>query len=192
MSKPVIGILALQGDFAAHGHILDRIGIPHTEIRLPEQLAPIQGLIIPGGESTTLIKLLEAFHLIEPIKAFYEKGGAIFGTCAGSILVAKHIRNSEQFRFGFIDITVIRNGYGRQIDSFEQDITVHLPEPVPYHAVYIRAPKIIACGHNVRVLSRMEDHILAAESERILVTTFHPELTDDERIHAYFVHHIIR
>jgi pyridoxal 5'-phosphate synthase pdxT subunit len=191
MYKPVIGLLALQGDFAAHGRTLDQIGVNHIEIRLAEQLSQVQGLIIPGGESTTLIKLLKAFNLIEPIKNFYDKGGSVFGTCAGSILVAKHIQNSDQFRFGFIDITVIRNGYGRQADSFENDITINVPQPEHYHAVFIRAPKIISCGKNVTILSSTDDHILAAQQERILVTAFHPELTDDPRIHKYFVEHIV-
>ena len=182
-----IGILALQGDFEAHGHALDRLDVENTEIRKSEQLKDVDGLIIPGGESTTLIKLLQAFDMIQAIKEFHKSGKGIFGTCAGSILVAKEIENSGQFRFGFIDITVVRNGYGRQVDSFEEDLFVSELGKEPLHAVFIRAPRITRCGTGISVLAEKEGSILIAREKNVLVTTFHPELTDDPRIHKYFV-----
>lgn len=181
-----IGVLALQGDFEAHRVALDRIGVINAEIRKSEQLNEVDGLIIPGGESTTLIKLLHAFDMIEPIREFYKAGGAFFGTCAGSILLAKEIENSEQFRFGFINITVLRNGYGRQVESFEDDIVVSELGSEPVHAVFIRAPKITRCGAGVTVLAEKAGSILIAREKNILVSTFHPELTADTRFHKYF------
>jgi 5'-phosphate synthase pdxT subunit len=186
MSKR-IGVLALQGDFDAHRAMLDRLGIENTDIRKNEQLEDVDGLIIPGGESTTLIKLLHAFDMVEPIKAFYRSGKGIFGTCAGSILVAKDIENSDQFRFGFIDITVVRNGYGRQVDSFEEDFNVNELGKEPVHAVFIRAPRITRCGSGVIILAALGGSPLIAKEKNLLVTTFHPELTDDTRIHKHFV-----
>lgn len=182
-----IGVLALQGDFEAHRSALGRIGVINSEVRKSEQLKDVDGLIIPGGESTTLIKLLHAFDMIDPIREFYKAGGAFWGTCAGSILLAKEIENSGQFRFGFIDITVLRNGYGRQIESFEDDIVVNELGNEPVHAVFIRAPKITRCGAGVTVLAEKGGSILIAKEKNILVSTFHPELTDDTRFHRYFV-----
>lgn len=186
MSKR-IGVLALQGDFDAHRGMLDRLGIENSDIRKSEQLKEIDGLIIPGGESTTLIKLLKAFDMVEPIKDFYRSGKGIFGTCAGSILVAKDVENSDQFRFGFIDITVVRNGYGRQVDSFEDDFEVKEFGKAPVHAVFIRAPRITRCGAGVTILAAIGGSALIAKEKNLLVTTFHPELTDDTRIHKHFV-----
>ncbi len=191
MSKR-IGVLALQGDFDAHRSMLDRLGVPNTDIRKYQQLNEVDGLIIPGGESTTLIKLLHSFDMVEPIKEFYRSGKGIFGTCAGSILVAKDIENSNQFRFSFIDITVARNGYGRQVDSFEDDLNVNEFGTEPVHAVFIRAPKITRCGAGVTTLAATEGSALIAKEKNILVTTFHPELTDDTRIHKYFVDNCVK
>lgn len=187
-----IGVLALQGDFAAHRKMLDRLGVESAEIRKREELEDLDGLIIPGGESTTLIKLLNAFDLIEPIIKFHQKRKGIFGTCAGSILVAKEIENSSQFRFGFIDIMVVRNGYGRQADSFEEDIRIKELGEEPIHAVFIRAPRITRCGQGVTVLTEKDSSIFMAREKNVLVTTFHPELTDDARIHRYFMDVCVR
>lgn len=185
-----IGVLALQGDFDAHQKMLDRLSVQSLQIRTREQLNDIDGLIIPGGESTTLIKLMRAFDLIEPISQFYEKGKPIFGTCAGSILVAKNIQNSEQFRFGFIDTTVERNGYGRQVNSFECDVITSLG-PEPMHAIFIRAPKIVNTGSSVDIIATYEGSPIAARENKILVATFHPELTDDVRLHQYFMQKLV-
>jgi len=186
MSK-MIGVLALQGDFEAHQRMLDRLFVKNVAVRKPEELENVDALIIPGGESTTLIKLLHAFELVDPIKDFYKKGRGLFGTCAGSILLAKEIENSSQFRFGLINVTVLRNGYGRQINSFEEDIIVKEFGGKPIHAVFIRAPKILRCSKSVTVLAKKDESILMAKENNVMVCTFHPELTEDTRIHQYFV-----
>lgn len=186
MSKR-IGVLALQGDFAAHQHMLDKLGVENIAVRKADELENLDGLIIPGGESTTLIKLLQSFEWIDPIKKFYKDGKGLFGTCAGSILLAKEIEKSDQFRFGFIDSTVVRNGYGRQANSFEEDIPIKEFGEEPIHAIFIRAPKITRCGKNVTVLAERDNSILFAREKNVLVSTFHPELTDDVRIHRYFL-----
>lgn len=185
-----IGVLALQGDFEAHQKMLEKLSVESVQIRTSEPLGGVDGLIIPGGESTTLIKLMRAFDLIEPIRQFHKKGKPIFGTCAGSILVAKNIRNSEQFRFGFIDITVERNGYGRQVNSFECDVMTSLG-PDPMHAVFIRAPKIVDAGSSVDILASYDGAPIAARENKILVATFHPELTADTRWHQYFLEKLV-
>lgn len=182
-----IGVLALQGDFDAHRHALNVLGVKNTDIRKSGQLEDVDGLIIPGGESTTLVKLLQAFDMVDPIREFYKNGKGIFGTCAGSILLAKEIENSAQFRFGFIDIAVIRNGYGRQTDSFEEDIDIKELGTEPFHAIFIRAPRITRCGSGAVELAKKDGSILIAKEKNVLVTTFHPELTEDTRIHQYFV-----
>ncbi|KAB2880866.1 pyridoxal 5'-phosphate synthase glutaminase subunit PdxT [bacterium] len=186
MSKK-IGVLALQGDFDAHQRMLNKLNIVNVAVRKADQLDDLNGLIIPGGESTALIKLLLAFNLVEPIREFYKMGKGLFGTCAGSILLAREIENSDQFRFGFIDITVARNGYGRQVDSFEDEIQVKEFGKPPIHAIFIRAPKITGCGKNVSVLAEKENSILIAKEKNVMVSTFHPELTEDTRLHNYFI-----
>ncbi len=190
-ARRAIGILALQGDFHAHGLMLDRLGVSHKEVRTAGDLDGLDGLIIPGGESTTLIKLIQAFGLETPLRAFAESGKGLFGTCAGSILMATHIERSRQFRFGFMDITIRRNGYGRQVDSFEKAIDVPALGHDPLHAVFIRAPKIIECGNGVEVIGRMEETVVAARQGHFLAATFHPELTDDVRLHRYFVEQVL-
>lgn len=185
--KTVIGVLALQGDFEAHRKMLDKIHVPSIEVRLPEQLQKIDGLILPGGESTTLIKLMHAYHFVEPLRLFVASGGAIYGTCAGAILMAKEVLPKPQFAFGFMDLTIARNSYGRQVDSFEKDVRIPEISSSPVHAVFIRAPKILQAGSEVRILAQLDDSIIAARQNRMLVTTFHPELTDNPAVHAYFV-----
>lgn len=186
-----IGVLALQGDFAEHVHVLESLGIEVVEVRLPQQLEDLDGLIIPGGESTTIGKLSVDFGLFEPLKRF-GKDHAIWGTCAGAIFMSKDASRSQPL-LGLMDIRVERNAFGRQVDSFEADLDI---EPLkkatstsqPYHAFFIRAPIITSVGASARVLSSLPDgRIVAAIQGKLLATSFHPELTDDPRFHQYFL-----
>jgi 5'-phosphate synthase pdxT subunit len=186
-----IGVLALQGDFEEHINMLKRLKVEATEVRLPEQLKGLDGLIIPGGESTTIGKLAEAYGLIGPLQAFGKKH-AIWGTCAGAIFLSKDVRRPQPL-LGLMDIQVRRNAFGRQVDSFEADLDV--PELKqssgrngPYHAVFIRAPIIESVGEDARVLASVPDgRIVAALQGHLLATSFHPELTRDTRFHEYFL-----
>ncbi len=186
-----IGVLALQGDFAEHITTLRRIGVQAVEIRQADQLACLDGLIIPGGESTTIGKLAVDFGLIEPLKEFGRKK-AIWGTCAGAILLSKDAKRNQPL-LGIMDITVERNAFGRQVDSFEMDLSIPALAPFdagnpPYHAVFIRAPLIESVGKKVDILSQLENRkVVAARQEKLLATSFHPELTPDDRFHRYFV-----
>jgi len=186
-----IGVLALQGDFAEHITVLKKLVVEAIEVRLPEQLVGLDGLIIPGGESTTIGKLAVDFGLLEPLRRFGEKK-AIWGTCAGAIFLSKDARRSQPL-LELMDITVERNAFGRQIASFETDLDVPALLQVdgrrqPYHAVFIRAPLIESVQGEARVLSSLEDgRIVAAEQEHWLATSFHPELTEDDRFHRYFL-----
>ena len=182
-----IGVLAIQGDFAEHITILRRLGVETQEVRLPDQLGDLDGLIIPGGESTTLSRLMTIYELREPIKKMASDGKAIWGTCAGMIMMASEIPEKDPIPLGIMDITVIRNAFGRQIDSFEHDLTVETLDPLPYHAIFIRAPVISRVGHEVEVLAALEDGRAVAVQERhLLATSFHPELTKDSRLHRKF------
>jgi 5'-phosphate synthase pdxT subunit len=188
-----IGVLALQGDFAEHIACLDRLGVEHSEVRLPEHLEELDGLIIPGGESTTIGKLSTTFNLIEPMRQF-GKDRSIWGTCAGAIFLSHNV-HMEQPLLGLMDITIRRNAFGRQLDSFEIDLLISvLEEPErTFHAFFIRAPIIERVGENVEVLARLPDkhehegRIVAARQGHLLATSFHPELTGDVRFHRYFV-----
>jgi len=186
-----IGVLALQGDFAEHRSMLRRLGVDGVEVRLPEQLGGLDGLIIPGGESTTIGKLAEDFHLMEPLRQFGRQK-AIWGTCAGAIFLSKDARRQQPL-LDLMDITVERNAFGRQIASFETDLDVPAlkrvdPQERPYHAIFIRAPLIESVQGQAQVLSRLEDgRIVAAQQGRLLATSFHPELTEDDRFHRYFL-----
>lgn len=191
MKERRVGVLALQGDFEAHESMLGRLGVPAVQVRQPEQLAGLDGLIIPGGESTTLIKLIRAFDMEKPLRDFVAAGHGLFGTCAGSILMAKDIENSPQFRFGFMDIGVRRNGYGRQVDSFEKDLAISNLGPDPFHAVFIRAPRILTCGRDVMPMAEWDGSVVAAREGRMMVATFHPELTEDTRLHRYFIEEVL-
>jgi 5'-phosphate synthase pdxT subunit len=186
-----IGVLALQGDFREHRAALERIGVPSIEVRHAHQLETIDSLIIPGGESTTIGKLAVDFGLMEPLRAF----GAIkpiWGTCAGAIFLSRDAKRTQPL-LGLMDISVERNAFGRQIDSFEIDLQIPAfkslgPENPPYHAVFIRAPLIESVGQQVEILSKLENgRIVAARQGKWLATSFHPELTSDDRFHAYFV-----
>ncbi len=180
-----IGVLALQGDFAEHAHMLRKIGTEPVDVRKPEQLTELDGLIIPGGESTTISKLALSAGLTEPLRAF-AASHPTWGTCAGAIFLAKHIEG-EAPHLNLMDITVARNAFGRQIDSFTQALKIKGIAGGPYRAVFIRAPIITAVGPQAEVLSRLDDGtIVAARQGHLLATSFHPELTDDDRMHRYF------
>jgi pyridoxal 5'-phosphate synthase pdxT subunit len=187
-----IGVLALQGAFREHIVSLEALGAWAVAIRLPEQLAACRGLVIPGGESTAIAKLMVSYGFYEPIRARYAKGMAVWGTCAGAILIAKAITDGVpgQEPLALMDITVRRNAFGRQVDSFEADLDfAHVGEP--YRGVFIRAPWIESVADGVEVLARHEGHIAAARQGRLLATTFHPELTGDPRVHRYFVQTVV-
>jgi pyridoxal 5'-phosphate synthase pdxT subunit len=181
-----IGVLAIQGDFAAHASMLARLGVETIEVRRSDQLADIDGLIIPGGESTTMLKAMREEQMIAPIKDFARAGKTIFGTCAGAILLARQVHNPPQESLGLIDITVERNSYGRQIDSFIGQAETALGEK-PFEAVFIRAPRIIRTGPGVEALSTIEGEPVLVKQDNLLAATFHPELTADERVHSFFI-----
>lgn len=185
-----IGVLALQGDFAEHLVMLRRLKVEASEVRLPEQLAGLDGLIIPGGESTTFGKLAVHYGLIEPLRQFAGQK-AVWGTCAGAIFLAKDAQRPQPL-LQLMDITVARNAFGRQVASFETDVDVEVlrqvdPSDRPYHAVFIRAPLIESVHGEAQALASLPDgRIVAAQQGRWLATSFHPELTDDDRFHRYF------
>jgi 5'-phosphate synthase pdxT subunit len=184
-----IGVLALQGDFALHARALARCGsdVDVVEVRKPEQLDDLDGLIIPGGESTTLLKLMDAWGFVPALEKFHAGGRPIFGTCAGLILVARDVSGPRQFSLGLIDVGVERNAYGRQRESFEAPGTAALGgPPVPIEMVFIRAPRIRRVGEGVQTLARHGDEPVMARQGTVLVATFHPELTDDPAVHRYF------
>jgi pyridoxal 5'-phosphate synthase pdxT subunit len=184
-----IGVLAVQGDFREHVQMLRHLGIEAREVRLPADLAGIEGLIIPGGESTTIGKLLRTFELMEPLRRRAREGFPIYGTCAGAIVLASDVvgRGVDQPVLGLMDLTIHRNAFGRQVDSFEAAVPLPAIGNRPFHAVFIRAPIIERVGRGVEVLGRLEDgSIVAAQQENLLVTSFHPELTEDGRLHQYF------
>ena len=187
-----IGVLALQGDFAEHISILEHLGVAASQVRLPDQLNILDGLIIPGGESTTIGKLAEDYQLIEPIRKFSKKH-AIWGTCAGAILLSKDARRRQPL-LNLMDITVERNAFGRQVASFETDLDIPIlrgldeQEERPYHAVFIRAPLIESVKGTTQILATLPDgRIVAAQQGNLLATVFHPELTADDRFHRYFL-----
>lgn len=186
-----IGVLALQGDFWEHGVVLARLGVTVQEVRLPMQLEGLDGLIIPGGESTTIGKLADSFGLIEPLKIFGTHH-PVWGTCAGAILLSKDVHRNQPL-LGLMDITIERNAFGRQVASFEVDLDVPILEEIfpgggLYHAVFIRAPLIESVQEDVDILASLDDgRIVAARQGRLLATSFHPELTPDDRFHRYFI-----
>lgn len=182
-----IGVLALQGAFREHRLMLERCGATVVEIRKPEELDEIAGLVIPGGESTTIGKLLIEWGLMDKIRDRAAAGMAIYGTCAGMILLAKEIIGSDQPRLGLMDTAVRRNAFGRQRESFEAAMDVPEFGPAPVEAVFIRAPYIESAGPEVQVLAKVNDKIVIARQGKLLATAFHPELTNDDRIHRYFI-----
>jgi len=183
-----IGVLALQGAFIEHVHILRKLGAAALEVRLPTELEGIDGLIIPGGESTSILKIMHDFGIAQPLKIKAQSGLPIWGTCAGMICLARQITNNGMPTLAVMDISVRRNAFGRQVDSFETELSVPVLGPAPYHAIFIRAPIIKKVGKSVQVLAKLPDGTpVAARQERLLVTSFHPELTRDVRFHEYFL-----
>ena len=183
-----IGVLAVQGDFAEHIAILRKIGVDAREVRLPEQLEALDGLIIPGGESTTLSRLMSIYHLREPVAQMAAEGRPVWGTCAGMIMLASEITEQDPVPLGLMDIGVRRNAFGRQVDSFEQPLQIAPLAPEPYHCIFIRAPVVIRVGPQVNVLGSLDDgRPIAVQQGNLLATSFHPELTNDTRVHRYFV-----
>lgn len=204
-----VGVMALQGAFREHIRSINLCGAEALEIRFPYQLDSVDGLIIPGGESTTISKLIEKYDFVPALDKFYRQEKPIFGTCAGLILLAKEINNLK-CGLGYIDISVDRNAYGRQVDSFEHSVDIfpddeQLPDNdnntvssgcntdtenrynKQFNAVFIRAPKISRLGSGVTVLARVDNSVVLAREKNVLICSFHPELTDDLRIHAYFL-----
>lgn len=184
---PIIGVLDLQGAVREHVAVLERLGIPAIRVRLPDELDTAAALIIPGGESTTVGKLMERRGLDMAIRERAAAGMPVFGTCMGMITMAREIDGSEQHRLGLMDIGVLRNAFGRQLDSFEADLEVPSLGPEPVHAVFIRAPVVTRVGSGVEVLARWEGNPVAVRQGRLLATSFHPELTRDTRFHELLV-----
>lgn len=187
-----IGVLALQGDFREHVRAVEALGARAQPVRLREQLRGLDGLILPGGESTSMRRLLRAHDLVEPLANRLREGLPTFGTCAGCILLAHEVDGTDNPDLGLMDIGVSRNAYGRQIDSFETDLAVPALVGGPVHAIFIRAPRIAWLGSAVEPLARMADgNVVAARQGSLLVATFHPELTGDGRFHRYFLERIV-
>jgi 5'-phosphate synthase pdxT subunit len=192
--RPVIGVLALQGDVREHLAALREQGADAVTVRRPEELAGVDGLVIPGGESTTMVKLAARFGLLEPLRAAVHEGLPAYGSCAGMILLADRLLDAppDQDTVGGLDVTVRRNAFGRQVDSFESDLAFEGLEGGPVHAVFIRAPWVEEAGDAVVVLGRVvggaaDGRIVAVRQGNLVATSFHPELTGDRRVHALFV-----
>jgi 5'-phosphate synthase pdxT subunit len=175
-----VGVLAIQGDFQAHADKLGELGCESVEVRRPAHLEGLDGLVIPGGESTTICKGIDACGLAEPIRSFANSGRPVLGTCAGLIVLDRH-------HLGLMDITARRNAFGRQVKSFEADVSVRGLDGGPLRAVFIRAPWIESCGDAVEVLAVIDGHAIMARERNLLVSAFHPELTDDLRLHELFL-----
>ncbi|MDZ7838236.1 MAG: pyridoxal 5'-phosphate synthase glutaminase subunit PdxT [Actinomycetota bacterium] len=184
------GYWLLQGAFREHIKAINKSGAIAFEIRWPEQLDKADGLIIPGGESTTIHKLLYRYGFKQKLDGFYQEGKPIFGTCAGMIIVARKSLDDEVFGLNYIDIAVKRNAYGRQIESFEHYVDIDFGQPSvskKFKAIFIRAPRILEAGPSVKVLAKNGDDIIMARKNNVLVSSFHPELGSDNRVHEYFV-----
>ncbi|MCK5576830.1 MAG: pyridoxal 5'-phosphate synthase glutaminase subunit PdxT [Dehalococcoidales bacterium] len=183
-----IGVLALQGDFIEHVRFLEKLGARVVTIRKPDELAGLDGLVIPGGESTTMVRLMYSYGLFQPLKALIRSGLPVMGTCAGMILLARKVSNPDMETLAVIDVAVKRNALGRQVDSFEAELDVPSLGEKPFPAVFIRAPVIEDAGSRVEVLARLPDgSIVAARQENLLALAFHPELGHDVRLHRYFL-----
>ncbi len=183
-----IGVLAVQGAFAEHISLFKQLGVEAVPVRLPRELQFVDGIVIPGGESTTISQLLQNYNLMQPLRDYAAMGMPFFGTCAGMILMAKHVSGNNFLTLSLMDIQVRRNAYGRQIDSFETDIILPEIGATPFRAVFIRAPLIEQCYQGVEVLAKLpDDTVVAAKQNNCLVTAFHPELTEDPRIHRLFL-----
>ncbi len=192
MSTPLIGVLALQGDVREHRHALEAAGAQVIAVRRPEQLASIDALVLPGGESTTIGRLLEVFDVLSPLREAVAGGMPVYGSCAGMILLAREVRDGrpDQALVGGLDVVVRRNAFGRQVESFEADLDVAGLEGGPVHAVFIRAPYVEAAGPGVEVLAAVGDDPVAVRQGPLLATSFHPELGGDGRVHELFVRQV--
>ncbi|MBA2667722.1 MAG: pyridoxal 5'-phosphate synthase glutaminase subunit PdxT [Trueperaceae bacterium] len=189
-TTPVVGVLALQGAFREHRRAFERRGARVVEVRKPAHLDGIGGLVIPGGESTTMAKLMRAYGLDQAIPAFHAAGGAVWGTCAGAIAVARDIEgHPDQPRLGLLDLGVARNAYGRQVASFEADLDVDGLD-APFHGVFIRAPRIVRVGSGVATLASFDGDPVAVLGDRVLATVFHPELAGDDALHQLFLERV--
>jgi 5'-phosphate synthase pdxT subunit len=183
----LIGVLAMQGAFREHQLMLSACGVDSRQVRKPEDLNGLDGLIIPGGESTTISKLLADYGLFEPLKLLGKEGMPVFGTCAGAILLAKEIEDSSFERLRLMDIRVKRNAFGRQLESFEEDLEMPVLTGGPFRAVFIRAPHITGTGPKVEALASYGGRVVCARQGSLLAAAFHPELTVDRRLHEYFL-----
>jgi 5'-phosphate synthase pdxT subunit len=188
----LVGVLALQGAFREHQQCLEKCGVAACQVRKKTELENIDALIIPGGESTTIGKLMRKFELMKPIQDLANHGLPILGTCAGLIMLAKEINNSEQETLGLMDIKAERNAYGRQVDSFETDLDIPVLGTETFRGIFIRAPYIAEAAGNVHVLAYNNDKIVFARQDRFLAAAFHPELTNDLRFHRYFIENVVR
>jgi 5'-phosphate synthase pdxT subunit len=186
-TAPLIGVLALQGDVVEHVRALGRAGARVLEVRTPEDLEKVEALVVPGGESTTVIRLLERFGLIEPIKERVAQGMPFWGTCMGMIVAARDVAELDQKTLGLLDVTVRRNAFGRQVESAEVPLTIRELGEKPFPAVFIRAPWIERAGEGVETLAEHQGHGVMVRQKNILGTSFHPELTGDDRVHRYFL-----
>ena len=184
-----IGVLALQGDVREHVEILGKIGVEPVEVRTIEDLGGLSGLIVPGGESTTIGKIMAESGLLDGIRSFFYKGGPVWGTCAGMVLAASATTGTRQPLLGLMNALVERNGFGRQVHSFEKELEIEGFEE-PFVGVFIRAPFFEDVGPGVEVMGKVDGRVVAARGENILVTAFHPELTEDTRFHEYFVREV--
>ncbi len=183
-----IGVLAVQGDFAEHVAVIRGLGHESVEVRLPDNLQGLDGLIMPGGESTTFSRLMDLYQLKAPIASLAAAGMPLWGTCAGMIMMARELTEPDPVPMGLMDIGLVRNAYGRQVDSFEEDLDVPVLGADPFHAIFIRAPVISTVGDGVETLARQSDGSpVAVRQGRMLGTAFHPELTGDHRFHEYFL-----
>ena len=189
-----VGVLALQGDFREHLNALAQCGVQGVEVRTPAELEKIDALIIPGGESTTIVSLAKTFAIFEPIKKRIAAGMPTYGSCAGMIMLADHIVAAKegQETFGGIDITVRRNAFGRQVDSFESDVLAPAISASPIRAIFIRAPWVEKVSDTVQVLASIDNHPVAVRLKTALATSFHPEISGDNRIHRYFIEQVAR
>ncbi|PLV56608.1 pyridoxal 5'-phosphate synthase glutaminase subunit PdxT [Thermotoga sp. SG1] len=182
-----IGVLGVQGDVREHVEALHKLGVETLIVKLPEHLDMVDGLILPGGESTTMIRILKEMNMDEKLVEKINDGLPVFATCAGVILLARRINNYKQEKLGVLDVTVERNAYGRQVESFETFIEIPAIGKDPFRAIFIRAPKIVETGQSVEILAYHEGDPVLVKEGKILASTFHPELTDDLRLHRYFL-----
>jgi 5'-phosphate synthase pdxT subunit len=185
ISPTGVGVLALQGDFGAHARALRRCGAEPVEVRRVAELDPLGALVVPGGESTTLLNLMRDEPWFDALRAFHARGGLLFGTCAGAILLAREVRGPSQPSLGLLDAVVARNAYGRQVDSFEASLDVPELDGGPLGVAFIRAPRFVAVGPSVEVLARLDGEPVLVRQGRVMAATFHPEITGDDRLHAH-------